>query len=155
MYRPQFPFSAVPEPCEDLTVMYTFDQSNLPAFGQSLAAGQSTGRIPLNLDQDAPFLLRAITAQGGVSFRIEDPNGNALSDLDNSQIRTNFEFPPDYARTNGAGFVALESGGGGVFAPQSGNFLLYLYNGTAGTIALSTVAINLIGIKRYRSKRCM
>lgn len=154
MYRPQFPFSAPPAPCEDQTCLYAFDATNLPVFTGTLAAGQQTGRIPLRLDKDADFYLRAISTQGGVSIRLEDTDGNGLSDSENALQSSNFVLPSEYSETNGAGYVALESGAGGVFGPGGGNYVVYLFNATAAPISLRTCAINLIGVKRYNSEGC-
>lgn len=154
MYRPQFLFSLPPEPCEDQTCMYCFDSTNLPVFAGTLGVGKQTGRVPLRLDKDADFYLRAISQQGNVSIRIEDTDGNPLSDSENAANSTNFELPKEYSRTAGAGFVALESGAGGVFGPGGGNYVVYLFNATAVTIDLTTCALNLIGVKRYPGEVC-
>lgn len=154
MYRPQFAYPLPPAPCEDQTCMYSFDATNLPVFTGTLAAGAQTGRVPLKLDKDADFYLRAIRSQGLVSFRLEDTGANPLSDSENANNPTNFELPNQYSRTMGAGLVALESGADGIFGPAGGNFVVLLYNATAATITLSTCALNLVGVKRYRGERC-
>jgi hypothetical protein len=134
--------------------MYCFDSSNLPVFTGTLAPGAQTGRVPLRLDRDADFYLRAISMHGEVSIRLEDTDGNPLSDSENAINSTNFELPREYASTFGAGFVALESGAGGVFGPGGGNYVVYLYNATPVTIDLTLCALNLIGVKRYNSEVC-
>lgn len=154
MYRPQFAYPLTPAPCEDQTCMFSFDKTNLPALTGSLAAGARTGRIPLKVDKDAAFWLRAEDSQGDISYRLEEPSGNALSDSENTTNSSNYMIPNEYSRTSGAGFVAFESGAGGIFVPPSGTFLLYLYNNTSGSILLSTVAINLVGVKRYTGEAC-
>lgn len=154
MYRPQFAFDNPPAPCSDQRAVYSFDATNLPVFQGTLAAGSQTGRIPLRLDKDADFYLRAISSQGAVSIRIEDTDGNPLSDSENASQTQNFMLPKEYSGTAGAGLVALESGAGGVFSPAGGNFLVYLYNATAVTIDLTTCALSLHGVKRYRQGAC-
>jgi hypothetical protein len=154
MFRPQFPYPLPPAPCQDQKTQYSFDSTSLPALSGNLAAGAQTGRIPLGIDADAVFYLRGIKSQGALSFRLEDPNGNGLSDSDNTTQRTNFEVPAEYGNTGGAGIVALETGADGLFVPAGGNVILYLFNGTSGAIALSTVAINLHGVKRYPDSGC-
>jgi hypothetical protein len=164
MYRPQFPYPLPPAPCEADRCQYSFDTSNTPALAQVLGAGQQTGRIPLNMDVDADFYLRAITTLGttsfpalSCSFRLVDPESNNLSDSDNAQQSTNFEIPMEYSDTHGAGLVVLESGqwligsggAGGVFAHGGSSFLLYLFNPAAVPIDLSTFVINLHGIKVF------
>lgn len=155
MYRAQFAYPRPVSPCEDQRCQYSFDATNLPVFTGTLASGGQTGRIPLKLDKDADFYLRAISQKGTVSIRIEDTDGNPLSDVDNANNPTNFELPNEYSNTVGAGLVALESGASGVFGPAGGNYVVYLYNATAGTIDLTTCVLNLHGVKRYPgNERC-
>jgi hypothetical protein len=120
----------------------------------TLLAGQQTGRIPLSLDKDADFYLRAINIQGAASVRIEDPDNNPLSDSDNATQAANFMLPVEYGDSSGAGVVALDSGADGVYGPAGGNFVLLLANLGGVTIDLSTCAITLHGVKRYIEKGC-
>ena len=154
MYRPQFVYPAPPAPCEDQPCQYSYDSTNCPVFAGTLQPGQQTSRIPLPLDEDAAFYLRGISTNGLASIRIEDCNGNALSDSENAQNSSNFAHPYKYADTLGAGFVALESGNDDIFCPAGGNLLVYLYNGTAGILYLNTCALNLFGVKRYYGEGC-
>jgi hypothetical protein len=154
MYRPQFSFPSPPSPCEDQSCLYSYDSTNLPTFQGTLAAGAQTGRIPLRLDKDADFYLRAISTRGLISFRLEDTDGNQLSDSENASNRMNFVRQQEYSQTAGAGFAVLESGADGVYGPAGGNYVIYLYNGTSSTIELQTCVINLIGIKRYSGGVC-
>ena len=154
MYRPQFAYPLPASPCEDQKTVFSFDSTNLPVFLGTLAAGAQTGRVPLRLDKDADFYLRGISQRGAVSIRIEDTDGNPLSDLDNPINSTNYELPNQYSNVAGAGLVTLESGAGGVFGPGGGNYVVYLYNATAGTIDLTTCVLNLHGVKRYPEAGC-
>ena len=154
MFRPQFAYPLPPAPCDDQKVMYSFDHTNLPVFNKVLAANTRTGRIPLRLDKDADFYLRAISLQGLVSIRLEDTDGNGLSDSENVLESTNYEIPVEYGDSNGFGTVALESGAGGVFGPAGGNYVVYLFNGTANPIELVTCVVNLHGVKRYQGEVC-
>jgi hypothetical protein len=154
MYRPQFAYPDPPSPCEDQPCQYSFDSTNCPTFLGALPPGGQTNRIPLPLDQDAAFYLRGISTTGAASIRIEDCNGNAVSDSENAQNSSNFADPYKYSDTLGAGFVALESGNDDVFCPAGGNLLVYLYNGTGSTIYLTTCALNLFGVKRYYGEGC-
>jgi hypothetical protein len=154
MYRPQNACQLPEPPCEDQACMYSFDQTNLPVFLGTLAAGAQIGHIPLRVDKDADFYLRAIDSQGTVSFRLEDGDGNALSDWLNARNSTNYELPNEFSNTAGAGLVALEGGAGGVFVRAGGNFILHLFNAGATTIELSTCALNLAGVKRYSEEVC-
>ena len=154
MYRPQFIYPLPPAPCEDQKCMYSFDVTNLPVLNHTLAAGARTGRIPLRLDKDADFYLRGINLQGPVSIRLEDTDGNPLSDSENAIDSTNYELPLEYGDSNGFGIVALESGAGGVFGPAGGNYVVYLFNAGTTTIELQLCAINLHGVKRYAEEVC-
>lgn len=155
MFRPQFPYPLAAPPCVDQAALYSFDQTNTPVLSSgSLAAGTPFGRIPLKLDRDSAFLLRGVQIQGKISVRIEDPSGNPLSDSENSVLSTNFEIPTEWGDPGGAGFVALDSGAGGIYAHAGGTFLAYLYNNTASSINLNTVAITLHGVKRYPEEGC-
>jgi hypothetical protein len=82
VYRPQFAFPAAPEGFTWQPCLYGFDQSNLPALGNlTLATGQESIHIPLRLDDDAPFILRAIKlANSGFNVLLYDPWGNQLMD---------------------------------------------------------------------------
>src|SRR6185369_10340808 len=128
MYSPQFVYPRAPGACTDQRFSYSYDASNLPVFTGTLSAGQQTGRVPLSLDKDADFYLRAINLQGSVSVRIEDPDGNPLSDSDNASQDANFMLPEEYGNSAGAGVVALDSGADGVYGPAGGNFVLLLAN---------------------------
>lgn len=154
MYRPQFSYPLPDPPCVDQACLYSFDKTNMPVFTGLLLAGARINRVPLKLDKDADFYLRAIKTHGLVSLRLDDTNGNSLSDYSNAVDGSNYELPREYSRTAGAGLAVLESGAGGVFGPAGGNFMLYLYNPTAITIDLATCAVNLVGVKRYHKEVC-
>lgn len=150
MYRPQFPYPDVLPPCDAQRCMYSFDKTNTPVMAGSLAAGATTGRIPLGLDVDADFWLRAITTWGGVSVRLEDSDSNPLSDSENAVQSTNFENPGQYSNSEGAGTVVMEAGDMGILGVAGGNFCVFLFNNTSSSIDLASCAINLHGIKVYR-----
>ena len=154
MYRPQYAHALPPAPCQQQICQYSFDRTNLPALAGTLAAGARTGRIPLKTDKDAPFYLRAISTQGAVSIRLQDADNNAFSDSENTVESTNYEIPSEWSAAGGAGNVVLESGAGGVFIPVGATLVMYLYNNTATLQELSTVCINLIGVKQYDSEEC-
>lgn len=168
MYRPQFAYST-PKGTEDHRCHYSFDASNLPVLTGLLAAGASTGRIPLLLDSDADFFLRAIQIQdrvlpllllsSGLRIRIEDCYGNPLSDSENLPAavgtqRDNYESPALYGETDGAGIAALETDEQGVYCPSGGRLTLYVFNPTAAPVALSAIVLNLHGVKRYSGEKC-
>jgi hypothetical protein len=82
MYTPQFilpdpPAGFVFQPC-----IFQFDASNVPALGLlTLTKGQESGYIPLLLDDDAPFVLKAIKIQNsGLNVLLFDPSSNQLMD---------------------------------------------------------------------------
>ncbi len=153
MYRPQNAYPAPPETCDDQRFHYAYDQSNLPRLASgTLAAGAHTGRIPLQMDQDAAFFLRAIQQQTcGLQLRLETPHGEPLSDSGNSNETINYVFPVLYSETDGAGLVVMESE---VFCPRGGVLNLYLNNPTSAPINMNTVILTLHGIKRYSAESC-
>ena len=155
MFVPQYAYPRAPGKCDDQRFTYSYDSNNLPSFTGVLLAGQQTGRIPLSLDKDADFYLRAINIQGRVAVRIEDPEDNPLSDSDNPTQAQNFMLPAEYGDSSGAGVVALETGADGVYGPAGGNFMLLLANLGTTTIELTTCAITLHGVKRYSEKVCL
>lgn len=82
MYRPQFAYPAAPEGFVWQPCVQQFDAVNIPAFGNiSLAKGQVSGYIPMELDSDAPFVLLAIRIQNsGLNVLLYDPWMNQLMD---------------------------------------------------------------------------
>ena len=155
MFRPQFAYLLPASPCFDQKCQYSFDKTNTPIFAGTLAAGAETGLIPLSLDRDgSDFLVRGLSTQGAVSFRLEDTRRNPLSDSENAVQSTNYELPNEYSNTSGAGIAVLESGNGGLRIPAGGNFRVYLFNAGTGAIDLTTCVINLHGVKRYPGEVC-
>lgn len=155
MYRPQFAYPLPEPPCNDQTVIYGFDGTNTPALVGTLGAGLSLSKIPLLIDTDAPFFLRAFRVPAtGLMVRLEDANDNPLSDCENLAQQRNFEFPALFSETDGAGWVALDSDDWGIFLPAGGAPLVYVYNPTAAPINLNTLFINLAGVKRYPGGTC-
>lgn len=154
MYRPQSAYPIPPAPCDDQRCVYSFDSTNLPTFLRTMGPGASAGRIPLRLDKDADFYLRGLSSTGLIAYRLEDTNGNQLSDWLNVRESTNYELPQEFSDTAGFGIAPLESGAGGVFGPAGGNFLLYLFNPTVASINLVTCVLNLHGVKRYSREVC-
>jgi hypothetical protein len=82
-YRPQF-VTSTPDGYVDQPFIYYFDSSNVPAFAAgSIASGQALRDVPLQLDQDAAFILEAVEIDdpdGLLSIQLQDPSGNYLSD---------------------------------------------------------------------------
>lgn len=160
MYRPQFAYPT-PKDTEDHRCHYSFDGSNTASLVGNLGAGLSTPRIPLLLDSDADFFLRAIQLQPGLGLhiRLEDCFGNPLSDSGNIPMaagtqRDNYADPALYGEPDGAGIVALESDEQGVYCPRAGGLSLYVTNPTAAPINLSNIIVNLHGVKRYSGEKC-
>src|SRR5208337_4128525 len=60
MYRPQFVFPPAGKGCRDVKCHYSFDFTNSPALGSIPDNNSVNQKIPLILDQDADFFLRAI-----------------------------------------------------------------------------------------------
>ena len=91
MFRPQFPQKPPPAGFVYQSCVYQFSQVNVPALGSlALAKGQESGYIPLQVDDDAPFVLMAIKIQNaGVNVLLWDPFNNPLMD--------DFQVPAQYA----------------------------------------------------------
>jgi hypothetical protein len=112
MFRPQFPDVAPPpgfvwQPC-----VYSFDYTNTPAFILALASSQESGWIPMHLDSDAPFILKAIKiVHSGLNVILRDPHYNELSD--------DFENPNEYS-TAVSPWTVLE--GPGIDCPSGSTF---------------------------------
>ena len=80
-YRPQFVTAATPPGFVDEEFEYYFDQSNTPGL-TPLAGGQSVNKLPLQLQTDSEFVLRALEISGNTGplcIRLYDPFGNELS----------------------------------------------------------------------------
>lgn len=156
MYRPQYVYNVAEAPCVEQTCLYSFDGTNTPALVGTLGAGLSLSRIPLLVDTDAPFFLRAlrIPDAGGLQVRLEDAKDNPLSDSGNANAVTNYEFPALYSETDGAGLVPLDSDEWGVYLPAGGAHLLYVYNPTPAPVDLAVVFVTLAGVKRYLGGVC-
>ena len=155
MYRPQFAYPT-PDNCFDQRFHYAYDQSNTPYLTTTLAAGAHTGRIPLQMDQDAPFFFLGLQQAGisGLQIRLETPHGEPLSDSGNVQETTNYVYPALYSQTDGAALVTLESDAWGIFCPRGGVLNLYLNNPTAAPIDLTGGQLTLHGKKRYPVEYC-
>ena len=154
MYRPQNAYPPAPSDCSDQRFHYAYDQSNCPTLNSgTLAAGAHTGRIPLQMDQDAPFFLLAIQQQAsGLQLRLESPYSDPLSDSGNSTEVTNYVYPALYSETDGAALVTLD---GEIFCPRGGVLNLYINNPSAVAINLNTVILTLHGKKRFARESCL
>lgn len=162
MYRPQFAFKS-PADCEEQRCVYSFDLTNTPWLATTLAAGDNISRIPLLLDKDADFYLRGISTPDvggsdnnlpGLEFRLEDPKGHPLSDIENLAVEINYQYAALYSATDGAGIVVQDADDWGVFCQAGSRLYLYLLNNSANPIALTTFVVNLHGVKRYSGERC-
>ena len=158
MYRPQFPYKS-PAECEDQRCVYSFDKTNTPFLTGTLAAGANISRIPLLLDKDADFYLRGFGTVNydslGIEFRLEDPKGHPLSDIENANEQINYEFAGLYSCTDGAGIVALDSDDWGVYCQQGSRLYLFIFNDGANPFDLTGLIFNLHGVKRYSGDRCV
>jgi len=155
MYRPQYAFPAPLSDCLDQRFHYAYDASNTPTLAQgSLAAGGHTGRIPLQMDQDAPFYLLAIQQQAsGLQLRLESPYADPLSDSGNTIESTNYVFSALYSETDGAAVVTIDGDAvpeGGIYCPRGGVLNLYINNPSGAPINLNTILLTLHGKKRYK-----
>ncbi len=155
MYRPQFAFRKPVGSCEEHRCHFSYDASNTPAL-VSVAAGANLTKIPLRMDQDAPFYLRAIQATpSGLQIRLEDCFDNPLlgkpvvADALTGDVVVNPSF---WCETDGGVVVPLESDDWGVFCPAGGVLLLYVVNPTAAPI--TTFVLTLHGVKWYQEGSC-
>lgn len=153
MYRPQFVYLDAPPNSKDVRTSYSFDQSNTPAFAGTIAAGAAfSSPIPLTLDQDADFFLRAIQIQAtALQIGLADLNNHPLIDPSQSGF-PGLLIPDFWSSTDGAGIVAMETDNWGMFCPAGSSLLAYVFN--PGAVPLSGPVITLHGIKRYCGDRC-
>jgi hypothetical protein len=148
MIRPQFPFPTPPD-CYDEDFVYSFNSTNTPALGTSIAAGAQLQNIPLLLTPDAPFLWRGLsTPVSNLMIRFKEPAGNYLSD---GYVPIDLYTVPAGITTTQGTPVILEAdagdGQGAIFCPAGGIVTVYFYNSTAGS--LTPPSIQLLGVKRY------
>lgn len=82
-YRPQFP-TVVPEELEEFEFTHYFDPNNAPGLGATLQAGQELIGIPLPLEADVEYTIRAVEVftdhENPMGIRFRDGYGNYLSD---------------------------------------------------------------------------
>lgn len=149
-YRPQFAYPAPPNSCRDQNCMYSFDGSNTPSFISVAANDPGTNKIPLILDQDADFLIRAIRiTPSSLRVVLEDCFLHILVNQDPANECLNPQF---WSQSDGAGLVALESDNWGIWCPAGGVLIAYVQNPTNAPI--TGLVINVQGVKRYNGVRC-
>lgn len=146
MYRSQFPYLPPAGKCEAQRCTYSFDGSNTPAL-VSVAAGAVLTKIPLRMDQDAPFFMKGIQVNPtGLQIRLEDC-------FDNPLLSDGFVVSPSlWCQSDGAGVVPVESDEWGIYCPAGSTLLLYVTNPTAG--AITNLVINLHGDKWFAEGTC-
>lgn len=151
MYRPQFAFPKASN-CQEQRCIYCFDSSNTPSMAGTLAAGITTSRIPLPLDRDADYLVRAIQISPSLlQFGLEDPGYHPLVHPTSSGL------PPVVAsalwsQCDGGPLVTLESDNWGIYCRRGAVLIAYFSNPTTGALAFPT--INIHGIKRFTGAKC-
>ena len=153
MYRPQFVYLPSPPNTKDVRTSYSFDQSNVPTFvGTIPAANAYSTQIPLQLDNDADFFLRAIEIKETVLLiGILDPMNNQLVDpLVPGNPAT--LLPDLWASPDGAVIVPLESDNWGVFCSAGSSLIAYVQNSTGDPVAGPVITLH--GIKRYCGDKC-
>jgi hypothetical protein len=153
MYRPQFVYLPSPKNTKDVRVSYSFDQSNTPSFGGTIAAGNAySSPILLPTDQDADFFLRAIQIQSTqLLIGVLDPYNNQLVNPLSPGYPATL-LPDLWSSMDGAGVVAMESDNWGIYCPFGSSFTVYVQNATGG--ALAGPVITFHGIKRYCGEAC-
>ncbi len=152
MYRPQFPFPQAPAGCEEQRCLYSFDGSNTPMLSGNLGGNLTLNKIPLQLDRDAPFLLRAIQVSAtSLLVGLEDPGGHTLV------YPTSLGLPPLepnalWAQCDGGPITVLESDNWGIFCRAGSVLLAYVQNTTAGSLTLPIITLH--GVKRFSGAKC-
>jgi hypothetical protein len=150
MYRPQFAYPQPPSTCRDQNCFYSFDGSNTPSFVSVQANDPGTNKIPLTLDQDADFIIRAIRIpQTSLRVVLEDCFLHQLIDQNPANECLNPRF---WSESDGAGLVVLESDNWGIWCPAGGSLVAYVQNPTNAPI--TGLVINIQGVKRYSGVRC-
>lgn len=146
MYRPQFVYGPPGNGCNAMRCSYSFDGTNCPSLA-SIPAGQPLTKIPLAMDQDSAFVLRAIEIpNAGVQVRLEDAFENPL-------LTDGLYIDPElWAASNGAGVVPLESDEWGIYCPAGSMLLLYVSN--PGGSPVGNFVINLHGEKWFPEGDC-
>jgi hypothetical protein len=146
MYRAQFAYPPASDKCQAQRCSYSFDQTNTPALA-GVAAGAVVTKIPLVMDQDAPFFFRGITINAtGLLIRLEDCFENPLL---SDQTYTAAAL---WSESDGAGVVALDSDEWGIYCPSGSTLLLYVQNPTAAPVL--NLVVTLHGEKWYMEGAC-
>jgi len=165
LYRPQFAYQT-PDGCREEDFIYVFDGTNTPALNQNLnnVNFAPPNAIPLNLDQDVPFLWRGIkigpmreTTSGtpvayllpNISVQFRDPYNNDLSI--GLVPATHYGFPQNPVTYNsglyGGNPVPIDE----IYCPPGGVVQLFLSAGALGSLPLQFfLSVSLHGVKRYR-----
>jgi hypothetical protein len=144
IYRPQFAWGEVPGE-EDFR--YYFDASNTPALASTVPAGAELANIPLQLQPDAPFVLRAVYMTGipligYFSARLKDADGNYLGDRGLLSFLT--YFPGINRATLNPMLVAFEPS---IVCRPGSVLFLYLLNISSFPQSLAGTEIVLLGVK--------
>ena len=143
-YVPQFAYPAAPRGLREDQFSYSFDATNTPGLVASIPANGITREIPLQLQTDAIFMLRAISiAAANLSIQIRDTFGRVLND-DYTPISVAYQ--PSGIAIAGGLFIPMEPE---VLCTPGGIFLLDFQNNTGGSIA--PPKITMYGTKRYRA----
>lgn len=159
-YRPQFAYRAPAGDFDIVRCVYAFDRSNVDVFSAGTVASgfNSALKIPLVLDNDAAFLLRAIeVAPTLLGIGIQDPHNNSLVDPGQGAGVDNLGLPQSlygfvWCFGNGPGPVTLDGDEWGVYCAAGSALGLYVNNWTG---AQQTAPIlSLHGVKRYPRGGC-
>jgi hypothetical protein len=146
-YRPQYAYPLPPFGMEDEQFSYSFDGTTIPLLNQSVAAGAQANDIMLPMEQDAPFLCRAIrvnlgTGKSNLSVQLRTPHGDYMA----------LPYVPSSLWLAGTGraladflVTPLESE---IECPAGSTWTAYLYNPTLASV--NAPAITLIGVKRRK-----
>ena len=149
-YRPQFVFRTPPG-FRDEQFHYSFDSTNTPGLGQTIASGAFLNNIVLQMQQDAEFICRAIkvqleTAVSTLNLTLKDSYDHYMAAV-NVPIGTLLN--PTGAAVLGSLFIPWEPE---MRCPPGSFFEVYLENLTTGSVACPQ--FTFYGVKRYRVEDC-
>ena len=112
MRQVQFPYPDPPSGMQWEEFVYYFDSTNTPGLSTPLVVGQTLLNIPLQLQSDAPFIIRGIQVNDPQQFlglRFRDAFGRFLSD-DFVPSYNYSSFQPLNGSLPGIAFVLVEPG---------------------------------------------
>ena len=143
-YRPQFAYPPPPRGVGEDQFSYSFDATNTPGLIATIPANGITRNIPVTLQTDAVFMVRALfIAAANLGIQIRTTFGWILSD---DFVPLNVSYQASGIAIAGGLFVPVEPE---LLCTPGGIFLFNFQNNTGGAIA--PPKITMYGTKRYRA----